>query len=149
MERLLSKDVLAGLMFIGFGVLFLALGADLRLGTPRSMGPGFVPRLLSFAMIGLGAVIAVRAVIARSERTDPVRLRALIMVLLGVGAFVVAFERLGLAPAALALILLASMARPDWRRLETATTILVLVAACIAIFKIGLGMTFPVLAGVW
>ncbi len=149
MDRLLTKDFLAGLLFVAFGALFLWLGSDLRLGTARSMGPGYVPRLLSLALIGLGALISVKALLSGSERPDPVRLRALVLILLGVAVFVFTFERLGLVPATIGLCVLSAMARPDWRKRETLVTTLVLVALCIAIFKIGLNMAFPVLTGVW
>ena len=55
MNRFLSKDFLSGLMFIGFGLIALYFGQKLALGTPVRMGPGYVPRMLSLTLIGLGA----------------------------------------------------------------------------------------------
>jgi uncharacterized membrane protein YqjE len=149
MTRLLTKDFLAGLLFIAFGTAFLWLGSDLRLGTPRSMGPGFVPRMLSIALILLGSFISLRALAMRSESIDFASVRPLLLVTASVAFFTFAFERYGLVPASIGLVALAFWARPDWRRLETVATMLVLAAICIAIFKLGLGMTFPVLRGVW
>ncbi|MDF3074766.1 MAG: Tripartite tricarboxylate transporter TctB family [Alphaproteobacteria bacterium] len=149
MIRLLTKDFLAGLLFIAFGAAFLWLGSDLRLGTPRSMGPGFVPRMLSMALIALGGFISLRSLFARIELIEFASLRPLLLVTAATAFFTFAFERFGLIPAAIGLIAFAAWARPDWRRLETLATMLVLLAITIAIFKEGLGMTFPVLRGVW
>ena len=54
MNRFLSKDFLSGLLFIGFGLLALYFGQKLALGTPVRMGPGYVPRMLSLVLLGLG-----------------------------------------------------------------------------------------------
>lgn len=68
MHRFLTKDFLAGLMFLGFGLLAYVVAfsplssffgqSRLALGTPVRMGPGYVPQMLSFIMMALGAVIA-------------------------------------------------------------------------------------------
>ena len=149
MTRLLTKDFLAGLLFVAFGAAFLWLGSELRLGTPRSMGPGFVPRLLSIALIVLGGFISLRSLAMRSEAIELASVRPLLLVTASVAFFTFAFERFGLVPAAIGLVALAFWARPDWRRLEALATMLVLLVLTIAIFKVGLGMTFPVLRGVW
>lgn len=57
MVRFLSKDLLSGLMFIVFGMTALYFGEKLALGTPVRMGPGFVPRMLSFILLSLGSII--------------------------------------------------------------------------------------------
>ncbi|MBL0901623.1 MAG: tripartite tricarboxylate transporter TctB family protein, partial [Reyranella sp.] len=57
MNRLLSKDFLSGLMFIAFGLAALYFGQRLALGTPVRMGPGYVPRMLSLILLGLGSAI--------------------------------------------------------------------------------------------
>jgi hypothetical protein len=149
MNRLLTKDFLAGLLFVAFGAAFLWLGADLRLCTPRSMGAGFVPRMLSIALIVLGCFISLRAIVMRSELIELHNPRPLLLIIAAAAFFTFAFERFGLVPAALGLILLAALARPDWRRVEALATAAVLLTMCIAIFKLGLGMTFPVIRGVW
>lgn len=155
MDRILSKDFWAGVLFVCAGLLALALGAELRIGTARSMGPGYVPRLLAYALIGLGALISLRAIIAKAERIETAGLRPFLLVILAVGAFTVLFIQTpffpwnGLAPAAVALVLVAALARAEWRTMQTLITGLVLLALCIGIFKLGLGMTFPILRGVW
>lgn len=51
-------DLLAGLMFIGFGLIFgLTSWFDLDLGTARRMGPGYFPLLLAGVLVFLGLLI--------------------------------------------------------------------------------------------
>ena len=54
LNQFLSKDFLSGLMFIGFGLIALYFGQKLALGTPVRMGPGYVPRMLSLILSGVG-----------------------------------------------------------------------------------------------
>ena len=67
MDRFLTKDFLSGLMFVGFGFLALYFGQSLAVGTSVRMGPGYVPRMLSFILFGLGGVICLIALVNGSE----------------------------------------------------------------------------------
>lgn len=73
MVRFLSKDFLSGLMFIVFGLVALHFGQKLALGTPVRMGPGFVPRMLSFILLSLGSVIVLVALFATAEKHEKER----------------------------------------------------------------------------
>jgi len=148
-QRLASKDLWSGLMFAGFGLLALALAGDLRVGTAARMGPGYVPRLLAWSLIALGAVIALRGAIRHREAIAGLQWRPIALVSFGLVAFALLLESTGLVPALVALVLLASFARRDAGLIETAATAGALAVLCIGIFKLGLGMTFNVLRGVW
>ena len=155
MERFQSKEFWAGVLFVCAGLLVLILGADLRQGSARSMGPGYVPRMLAWTLIGLGAVIALRGFSARAERIETAHLRPFLLIALAVGAFTTLFIETplfpwnGLAPASVALVVVAALARGDWRIGETLISALVLLTLCTGIFKVGLGMTFPIMRGIW
>src|SRR4030081_729366 len=59
--RLLARrDVLAGLMFIGVAALGLWLSRNYPIGTALRMGTGYVPRLLCWILMGLGAIVLVQ-----------------------------------------------------------------------------------------
>src|ERR1700761_3883058 len=66
LNRFLTKDFLSGLMFIAFGLVALYFGQHLALGTSVRMGPGYVPHMLAFILLGLGLVISVIAVFSRT-----------------------------------------------------------------------------------
>jgi len=71
--RFLSKDLLSGLMFIAFGMAALYFGQRLALGTPVRMGPGFVPRMLSFILLGLGSIIVMTTLYRTADRREKER----------------------------------------------------------------------------
>jgi hypothetical protein len=180
LNRFLSKDFLAGLMFVGFGVLAYAVAftdvsklvgqSRLALGTPVRMGPGYVPQMLAFIMMGLGAIIAIRAAIAAGEPIEGGKWKPIVMITLGVVAFGTLLEPAnvpaivswfvaglprwenpvsGLLPALVALVFLAAMGGDEFRWRETAVMCVVLFVICYLIFKWGLSMNIAMLKGVW
>jgi hypothetical protein len=71
--RFLSKDLLSGLMFIVFGMAALYFGQKLALGTPVRMGPGYVPRMLSFILLSLGSIIVLVTLYRTADRAEKER----------------------------------------------------------------------------
>jgi hypothetical protein len=139
------KEFLAGLLFaaIGTGALVMALGY--RIGTPTEMGPGFVPMLLSLLLIGLGLAAAVRAVrLADAPTIGRFPAGPAALVLGGVVAFGVLLPLAGLAPATVALVLLACLGRMRRAPVEAVVLALVLAAVAAGLFVYGLGMPFQV-----
>src|SRR5438105_12803349 len=65
---LTRKNVLAGLMFIGVAALGLWLSRNYPVGTALRMGTGYVPRLLCWILLGLGACILVNGL--RQPQTE-------------------------------------------------------------------------------
>lgn len=53
-----NKDLLAGIMFMVIGIVFVVGAYNYQMGTAARMGPGFFPRILGFIMAGLGVIIA-------------------------------------------------------------------------------------------
>ena len=149
MNRFLSKDFLSGLMFIGFGLLALYIGQKLALGTPVRMGPGYVPRMLSLILIGLGALVCIIAVVSGSEPVERPKWKPITLVTLGIICFGLLFERAGLIPALVVLIMVASLAGEEFKLTEVLGNIVVLSVLCTLVFKVGLGMNIYILRGVW
>jgi len=136
-------------MFSGFGVLALTLGSNLAVGTAIRMGPGYVPRMLSYILIALGIAILVRAVIAPSEPIESLRWKPITMITIGVVVFAALFERAGMAPALVALIFLSALGGEEFKVVETILACAVLIALCVVIFKLGLSMNISIVQGVW
>ena len=149
MNRFLSKDFLSGLMFIGFGLIALYLGQKLALGTPVRMGPGYVPRMLALIMMSLGAVICVVALVAGGEMVEKPKWKPITLVTIGIVCFALLFERAGLLPALVVLILIASLGGEEFKLKEVIGNIVVLSILCTLVFKVGLGMNITILRGVW
>lgn len=150
MNRFLSKDFLSGLLFISFGLAALYFGRHLAMGTAVRMGPGFVPHMLAFIMIGLGLIISVVAVVTNNtEMTELPRWKPITLVTIGIFVFAALFERTGMFPALVALILIASAGGDEFKLTEVLGNIVVLTILCILVFKVGLSMNISIINGVW
>lgn len=149
MNRFLSKDFLSGLMFIGFGLVALYFGQKLAIGTTVRMGPGYVPRMLALIMMSLGLLICVIALVAGAEPVEKPKWKPITLVTIGVLCFAFLFERAGLLPALVVLILIASLAGSEFKLKEVIANMVVLAIVCTLVFKVGLGMNITILRGVW
>lgn len=149
MNRFLSKDFLSGLMFICFGLAALYFGQKLALGTPVRMGPGYVPRMLSLTLCGLGLLICIVAAVSGSDPVEKLKWKPLTLVTIGIVCFALLFERAGLIPALVVLILIASLAGEEFKLIEVVGNIVALSVLCTLVFKVGLGMNIYILRGVW
>ena len=145
------KNVLAGLMFMGVAALGLWLSRNYPIGTALRMGTGYVPRLLCWILLGLGAVDlpagparGARAACASPAAADSawrprdLRHRSSLVI------FALTLERLGLVVAIVLLIGIGALAARDLRPLETVVAALVLIVLSWGIFIVGLGLTIPV-----
>src|SRR2546429_404878 len=106
---LARRDVLAGLLFIGVAVLGLWLSRDYPIGTALRMGTGYVPRLLCWLLLGLGAVVLVQGLREAQDArplssSDVSALRPVIFVTASLVIFGLSIERLGLIISILLLI---------------------------------------------
>jgi len=149
LNRFLSKDFLSGLMFIGFGLIALYFGQKLALGTPVRMGPGYVPRMLSLILCGLGVLVCIVALVSGSDPVEKPKWRPITLVTIGIICFGLLFERAGLIPALIVLVTIASLAGEEFKLTEVIGLIVALAVLCTLVFKVGLGMNIYVLRGVW
>jgi len=149
LNRFLSKDFLSGLMFIAFGLAALYFGQRLAVGTPVRMGPGYVPRMLSLILAGLGLLICIVAAVSGSEPVEKPKWKPITLVTIGVVAFALLFERAGLLPALVVLIMIASLANDEFKLTEVLGNMVVLAILCTLVFKVGLGMNISIVRGVW
>ena len=146
---LARKDVLAGLLFIGVALLGLWLSRDYPIGTALRMGTGYVPRLLCWLLLGLGAIVLVQGLREAQDArplssADVSALRPVIFVTASLVIFGLSIERLGLVVSILLLIGVGAVAARGLRPLETLAAALVLIILSWGIFILGLGLTIPV-----
>jgi hypothetical protein len=139
-------DVLAGLMFIGFALLGLWLSRNYPIGTAVRMGTGYVPRLLCWILLLLGAVILIMGLrAADAEDAQPGRrLRPIVLIPAALIAFALTIERLGIVMAGLLLIGIGALGGRDMRIVEVIAAAAALVFFTWAIFVWGLGLPIPV-----
>jgi hypothetical protein len=147
LHTLTRKNVLAGLMFIAIAALGLWISRAYPIGTALRMGTGYVPRLLCWVLMGLGAAILVQGLREKDtppERTSWRQLMPIVVVTTSLVAFAMAIEQLGLVLSILLLVGIGAIAARDIKIWETLIAAVVLIALSWAIFIFGLGLTIPV-----
>ena len=143
-------DVYVGLMFMAIAGLGLYLAKDYSMGTAVRMGTGYVPTLLCWTLMTLGAVILGMGLFGRNSSEgaltgkDLAVLKPLFFVTLAVIVFAYSIETLGLIIALLATMTIGSFATSSLRWIEAIVAMVALTIVCWAVFSIGLALPFPV-----
>lgn len=114
------QDFWAGVLFMAFGALALYLGQSYAFGTVTRMGPGFLPIVLAWIVVALGAIILIRGLTIDGAAIARGQLRPQFFILLAIVLFGLLIERIGLAPTIFVVTLVASMASPEIRWKEAA-----------------------------
>ena len=113
------KDILAGSIFIVFGVGTFVLAHDYQIGTAVEMGPGYFPAAIGLVLALIGIAAIVRGVTRKiPDPITPHRIEPLILVFSGILAFSLLIERTGLVVASAALIGIACFRRLRSKPLE-------------------------------
>jgi hypothetical protein len=105
LNRLLTKDFVSGLLFIGGGVAALALALDVVDSSPSLM------RSTAVILMGLGGLFCAAGAIGQQHLPA---WPSVGMISIGILCFALLLERGGIAPALVALILVSSMGLEDF-----------------------------------
>jgi hypothetical protein len=143
------KEVLAGAVFIGFGLAFAIGSLAYDLGTPAEMGPGYVPLVLGVVLVALGAIVVVRGVLAgEGEPIGEVPWRAIVLITTALIFFGLTVRGLGVVGSLLGASLLATLAREGTRAREVVVIAVGLTIISVLIFIVALQLRLP-LFGTW
>ncbi len=138
------QDFWSGILFIAFGGLALWLGRDYAMGTLAKIGPGFLPVVLSVGLLGVGGVLALRALAVEGPAIEKSQVVPQLFILAAIAVFAFGIERLGLVLTVMAVAVTASFA---WRRmnwLEVIALAIGLAVLCFVLFVQLLGQPFAV-----
>lgn len=138
----LTKDVLAGLMFLTFGIGAAAIAQDYSLGTLARMGSGYFPMLVGGVIAVLGFFILVRALL-RPDSSEPVAViefRPVVLIATAIIVFGLLADDFGVVAALAALIVISRFAGREGQPLEVLIMVVVLISIVIAIFVYGLNI---------
>ena len=138
-----QMDFWCGVLFVAIGLTVVILAQDYRLGTAARMGPGYFPTLLGALLALLGLTLSLPALVKDGERLPAMRLRPLLMVLLGIAAFGLTLESLGFVVAVIALVVVSGLAEPDLKPLEVAGVTVFMVTFSTLIFVFLLSLPLP------
>jgi putative tricarboxylic transport membrane protein len=145
------KNVLAGLMFVAVAAFGLWLSRNYPIGTALRMGTGYVPRLLCWILLALGALVLFQGL---NEAAPPQQAppwsgladswRPLVFVTASLIVFGLTIETLGLVVSIFLLVGIGALAARMLRPVETIVAAAVLAALSYGIFIVGLQLTIPV-----
>jgi hypothetical protein len=141
------KDFWAGLMFIGFGLLFLIVARGYRMGSATSMGPAYFPTVLGGLTALLGGVLAFRSLVAKGPRLPPFTFRPLFFVILSLLLFGYLLKPIGVFFAVALLVLLSAYAGHEFKLKEAILLSLLMIAFSLLVFVLGLSLPFPLWPG--
>ncbi len=143
------KDILAGLVFVAFGLVFAVVATSYEIGSPLRMGPGYFPFVLGCLLVLLGGVIAVKGFLAGDgDAIGVIPWRAVGLVMAAVLFFGLTVRGLGLVPSVFVTALVSGYAS---RRTSLAMGLVVtvgLTVLCILVFVVALRLRLPLL-GPW
>lgn len=139
-QLLRSRDVLAGMLLAGIGLLYLGASIALPIGSAVRMGSGYFPMLVSGLLVLVGLAAATAGIGKIDDADEPSAWRALIAIIAAVLVFGFTVRGLGLVPAVLATALLSCWATGQFHLLQALLTAALLALFCWAVFIWGLGL---------
>jgi hypothetical protein len=146
-----ATDILAGLIFVAFGLAFATTSLGYEIGTPLRMGPGYFPLALGGILVFLGLLIAGKGFISSPSaegRLGSVPWRALFLIVLAVLFFGLTVRGLGLVPATAVTALLAALASSRTSILAAVAIAAGLTVLCVLVFLVALQVRLPIV-GPW
>lgn len=143
MEIKSPKDFWSGLMFVAFGLFFMVVARNYRMGTATSMGPGYFPTMLGGLMALLGGVIFFQSFVVRGQPVAAMSFRPLFFIVLSLLLFGYLIEPIGTVFALALLIILSALAGHEFKLKEVLILSIALILFSALVFVKGLGLPFP------
>ena len=146
-----ATDILAGLIFVAFGLAFATTSLSYEIGTPLRMGPGYFPLALGGILVFLGLLIVGKGFVSGAGdegRPGSVPWRALLLIVAAVLFFGLTVRGLGLVPATAVTALLTALASYRTGTLAAVAIAAGLTVLCVLIFVVALQLRLP-LFGPW
>lgn len=140
-----QPDLLTAATFVALGTLGLWAGRTLPMGTLAAMGPGFLPTVICWLLIGMGLWVGLLGLRRSRDAIDPVKLRPVIVITFAIIGFAYVASALGFVAASLWLIVVGSFAEREVRVLETIALAIGLSVFGAAVFVVGLGVQIKLL----
>lgn len=136
----LSRDLLAGLLFMGCGIGVIVVARNYAIGSLHRMGPGYFPVAIGTLTALVGAGLAVRTLLAPAEDEAPIgwQLRPLLLITAAIVVFGLLIRTAGLAVALLAMLAVARLADRGGGVVEFLVMGVLLVALAWVVFVLGL-----------
>jgi len=143
------RDLLAGGIFVAFGLAFAGLSLTYEVGSPLNMGPGYFPLVLGGILALLGISTMVKGLLAgQGEAIGTVPWKAAGLLVVAIIFFGVTVRGLGLIPSLFVTTLLSAFAGHGTRVIPAVLIATGLTVMCVVIFVVALQLRLP-LIGSW
>ncbi len=115
-------------------------------GTAARMGPGFFPRMVSilFGLIAVGVLLGSLSPRAKPEKLERWDVKGLLWIAGSVALFGLLLPTFGLVIALAVLVIVSSLASPEFGWRGALVNTVVLVIFCVGVFVYGINLQFPV-----
>lgn len=138
------QDVAGGLVLIVLAAIAWQEAADLPFGRSARMGPGYFPTVLAGIIALFGAVVALDGMRRDGPALQRWSLRRIVPVIAGIVWFALTIRSLGLVAAGTGLVLISSVAAPDFHWRGTLIFGAAVVTFAAVLFPIVLGLPLPI-----
>lgn len=143
--KLLSRDSLAGMMFVSLAIWGFVSSWSLDPGTSVEMGPRYFPWLVSGILLLLGCAIMMSALLSTNPGAiEGWSLRPILAVSIAGVAFALLLQKGGIVLSVAVTICIGIFAGDRPRLIPLLMLIVVLVSATIGIFVFGIGIPLPI-----
>jgi hypothetical protein len=152
-----AKDVTSGLLLMTVALAGLWINGGLfglgleqhALGTARRMGPGYMPMLTFWILLGLGTLVLLTGFFNGPDRLERWAWRELVLVLASMCVFGLLLEPAGLFVTIAATVLVSSLADRTHRPLGVIGLIVFLLALCWYVFIRELDIRIEIWPAFW
>jgi hypothetical protein len=136
------KELAFGLFLVALAAVAFYASSGLSVGTAADMGPGYVPRMLTWTILGFGAAFCIAGVLKAAQPFPALAWRPLAAILAGIAVFALLFANQGLVLASIGTVMVAGTAAGPvrWGRLALFGPILA--AFSVLLFVKGLSLPF-------
>ena len=133
------KELWSGLLFMAIGAAGVWFAQDYAYGSALRMGPGYLPTVLSWCTLGLGAIVFLRAFAIDGAPIESTDWRSLGMVLAAIIVFGLLITRAGLVASIVVSTIIGGIASRELGRLELLALSFGIAIFCALVFVVGLG----------
>lgn len=138
-----NEGLLSGALVVVLGFLFAGLSTRLNFGSPSQMGAGFVPTILSWLLVAIGALLIVRSRTRPGVPDEWPKLRPLIIVCIAPLIFGALIRVVGLAATVVVTALFTRLALAGRVAVIDVIAAVLLSAFCCLTFVVFLGQSLP------
>jgi hypothetical protein len=147
MELSNNRDFWAGAMLIAIGAFAVFVARNYEFGNSLRMGPGYFPIVLGSVLVLFGIYILATGLRRPEKIGGSWSLRALVILTVSLVLFGALIDRAGFVPAMMVLVFGSATASTEFKFLEVLLFSVFLTALGVVVFIWGLGLPYPLFAG--